>query len=64
VLLVRSAPPKGMGHMLSTTLTERTVRAHAELVRILSFLRDLLAKSVGLTRESVCNGSRPSTLYI
>jgi hypothetical protein len=57
--------------MLGTKSGLRTVRgldgpwwwrgrsARAESVRIPSFLRDLLAKSVGLTRESACNGSRP-----
>jgi hypothetical protein len=55
---------KAGGHMLSTTLTELTVRAHAELVMIPSFLRDLLAKSARLTRESVCNGSTDLSLYI
>jgi hypothetical protein len=34
-----------------------------QAVRVPVFLRDLLAKSAGLTRESTCNGSRP-TLYI
>jgi hypothetical protein len=33
----------------------RTVRACVESVRILSFLWDLLSKSVGLTRETTCN---------
>jgi hypothetical protein len=43
----------------------RTVLARAESVRIPSLLRDLLAKSAGLTRESVCNGSRPlPSLYM
>jgi hypothetical protein len=37
----------------------RTVHAHAESVWIPSFLRDLLAKSAGLTRENACNGSGP-----
>jgi hypothetical protein len=32
-------------------------------VRVLSFLRDLLAKFTGLTRETTYNGSRPP-LYI
>jgi hypothetical protein len=36
---------------------------HAESVRIPSFLRDLLTKSVGLTWKLTCNGSRPPPLY-
>jgi hypothetical protein len=46
-----------------SALVARTVRARAESVRLSSFLRDLLAKSAELTRETVCNGSRPP-LYI
>jgi hypothetical protein len=34
------------------------VRVCAESIRIPSFLRDLLAQSAGLTRETTCNGSR------
>ena len=41
----------------------RTVRACAETVRVPSFSRDLLPKTVGLTRKSVRSGSRPP-LYI
>jgi hypothetical protein len=44
-------------------VVEQMVRACAELVRVPSFLRDLLAKFAGLTREPTCNGSRPP-LYI
>jgi hypothetical protein len=35
----------------------------AESVRVLSFSRDLLAKTAGLARETTCSGSRPP-LYI
>jgi hypothetical protein len=48
---------------LSPLLGRRTVRACAESVRVLSFLRDLLANPAGLNRELTCNGSRPP-LYI
>jgi hypothetical protein len=41
----------------------RTVRACAEAVRVPRFSRDLLPKTVGLARETVCSGSRPP-LYI
>jgi hypothetical protein len=41
----------------------RTVRSCAESVMILNLLRDLLAKSAGLIRETTCNGFRPP-LYI
>jgi hypothetical protein len=34
-----------------------TVRACAESVRVPSFSRDLLPKTVGLARETTCNGS-------
>jgi hypothetical protein len=40
-----------------------TVRACAETVRVSSFSRDLLPKTVGLTRKSVRSGSRPPPLY-
>jgi hypothetical protein len=39
------------------------VRACAESVRVPSFLWDLLPKTAGLARETVCSGSRPP-LYI
>jgi hypothetical protein len=39
------------------------VRACVESVRVPSFSRDLLPKTVGLARETVCSGSRPP-LYI
>jgi hypothetical protein len=41
----------------------RTIRACAKSVRVPDFLRMLLAKPVGLTRELTCNGSRPTPLY-
>jgi hypothetical protein len=41
----------------------QTVRARAELVRVPSFLRDLLAKTTDLVWDTDCNGSRPP-LYI
>jgi hypothetical protein len=66
LLLVRSAPPKGRGHMLGTKMTGQTVRprgwtvrACAELVSVSSFSQVLLAKFTELTRKIVCNGSRP-----
>jgi hypothetical protein len=40
----------------------QTVHACAESIRVLTFLRDLLAKSARLTRELTCNGSRPPPL--
>jgi hypothetical protein len=46
-----------------SAVTARTVRACAESVRVLDFLRDLLAKPTELTREPTCKGSRPP-LYI
>jgi hypothetical protein len=46
-----------------SALVVRTVRARAELVRVPSFLRDLLAKTADLARGMDCNGSRP-LLYI
>jgi hypothetical protein len=39
------------------------VRMCAESVRVLSFSRNLLAKTVGLAQETTCNGPRPP-LYI
>jgi hypothetical protein len=44
-----------------SALVVRTVRA--ESVRIPSFLRDLLAKTTDLARDTNCNGSK-SPLYI
>jgi hypothetical protein len=41
----------------------RTIRAFTKSVRVSSFLRGLLAKSVRLTWEPIYNGSRPP-LYI
>jgi hypothetical protein len=46
-----------------SALVARTVRACAESVRVPSFSRDLLAKTVGLAQETTCNGSRPPPLY-
>jgi hypothetical protein len=42
-----------------SAVAARTVRAYAETVRVPSFSRDLLPKTVGLTRKSVRSGSRP-----
>jgi hypothetical protein len=42
-----------------SAVVARTVRADAESHRVPSFLQDFLAKSVRLTRETTCNGSRP-----
>jgi hypothetical protein len=46
-----------------SALVVRTVRARVELVRVLSFLRELLARSVDLAQNTYCNGSEPP-LYI
>jgi hypothetical protein len=54
----RSGPEAGRSAVVA-----RTVRACAESVRVSSFSRDLLPKTVGLTREIVGNGSRPPPLY-
>jgi hypothetical protein len=54
----RSGPEVGL-----STVVARTVRACAESVRVPSFSRDLLPKTVGLTRKSVRSGSRPPPLY-
>jgi len=57
LLLVRSAPPKGGGHMLTTKMRDRTFRTggadgpRAEPIRVPNFLLQLLAKFTGLTRE-------------
>jgi hypothetical protein len=44
-------------------MVARTVHACTESVRLPSFSHDLLAKTVGLAKETTCNGSRPP-LYI
>jgi hypothetical protein len=73
MLLVHQPSPKGRGHVLGRLLVGRwfspigqmvrgggeTVHAYAESVRIMSLLRDSLAKSAGLTQKTTCNGSRP-----
>jgi hypothetical protein len=46
-----------------SAVVARTVRMCAESVRVPSFSRDLLPKTVELTRKSVRSGSRPP-LYI
>jgi hypothetical protein len=46
-----------------SAVAARTVRACAETVRVPSFSRDLLPKTVGLTRKSDRSGSRPPPLY-
>jgi hypothetical protein len=46
-----------------SVVAARTVRACAESARVPDFLRGLITKHAGLTREPTCNGSR-STLYI
>jgi hypothetical protein len=46
-----------------SVVAERTIHACAESVKVLDFLRDLLAKLAGLTREPTCNRSRPPPLY-
>jgi hypothetical protein len=57
-----SLRPDGPRSGLST-IAARTIRSCAYLVRVPDFLRDFLAKHVGLTRELTYNGSRPPTLY-
>jgi hypothetical protein len=42
-----------------STLVMRTVRMRAKSVRVLNFLRYLLAKTVDLAPDTDCNGSRP-----
>jgi hypothetical protein len=44
-----------------SAVAARTVRTCAESVRVPDYLRDLLAKPTRLTREPICNGSRPVT---
>jgi hypothetical protein len=46
-----------------SAIVAQTVRACTELVKVPNFLRDLLAKPAGLTREPTCNESRPPPLY-
>jgi hypothetical protein len=46
-----------------SAVVARTISACAESVRVPSFSRDLLPKTVGLTRKSVRSRSRPP-LYI
>jgi hypothetical protein len=46
-----------------SAVVARTVRACVESVRVPSFSRDLLPKTVGLTLEIVGSGSRPPPLY-
>jgi hypothetical protein len=58
----RALRPDGPWSRLSVVVV-RTVHACAESVRVLDFLRDLLAKPAGLTRKPTCNGSRASHLY-
>jgi hypothetical protein len=55
MLLVRQPPPKGRGHMLRTEI-DRADSPRVRRIRVPSFLRDLLAKSMGLIRETTCNG--------
>jgi hypothetical protein len=42
-----------------SALAAQTVSACVESIRVPDFLRHLLAKSEGLTREPTCNGSKP-----
>jgi hypothetical protein len=46
-----------------SAVVARTVRACTDSFRVPSFSRDLLPKTVGLTRKSVRSGSRPPPLY-
>jgi hypothetical protein len=54
--------PDGLRSRLSAVAAQ-TVRAYIKSFRILDFLRDLIAKPVGLTQKPICNGSR-LPLYI
>jgi hypothetical protein len=47
-----------------SAVVAQTVHTRAEQVRVPSFLRDLLAKSVELAREPAYNRFRPPPLYI
>jgi hypothetical protein len=57
----RSGPEAGRSGL--SAVVARAVRVCTESVRVPSFSRDLLPKTVGLTRKSVRSGSRPP-LYI
>jgi hypothetical protein len=72
MLLVFQSSPKLRDHMLNTktdcadgqwsrlsVVAAWTVHTCAESVKVPNSLRDLLAKSAGLTREPTCNVSRP-----
>jgi hypothetical protein len=67
MFLVRQPPPKGrvayVEHQKRPcgwfAVVAQTVRVCAESVRVPSFSRDLLPKTTGLARETVCSGSRP-----
>jgi hypothetical protein len=63
MLLVHQPPPKGRGHMLSLGNDRVDGPRVAESVRVPSFSRDLLSKTMGLAQETTCNGSRPPPLY-
>jgi hypothetical protein len=54
--------PDGPRYGLSAVVAW-TVRVCEESVMVSSFSRDLLPKTVGLTRKSVRSGSRPPPLY-
>jgi hypothetical protein len=55
--------PDGLRYGLSA-VAARTVHMCAETISVPSFSRDLLPKTVGLTRKSVRSGSRPPPLYM
>jgi hypothetical protein len=61
-LTVQMARPDDPRSGLSA-VAARTVRACVESVKVPNLLRDLLAKPARLTREPICNGSRPPPLY-
>jgi hypothetical protein len=54
---------KGLEITVEHRKWQRGRSARAESVRVPSFSRDLLPKTAGLARETVCSGSRPP-LYI
>jgi hypothetical protein len=58
-----STSTKRQGHMLSTKMSSRTVRVCAESVRVLSFSRDMLAKTSGLAWKTTCNTCAQNQVY-
>jgi hypothetical protein len=61
VSIIRSGSEAGWSMIWTVRRNGKDRRA--ESVRVLYFLRDLLAKHAGLTREPTYKGSRPLPLY-